>query len=143
LKEESFPWGNDPIESGKPKANTWQGHFPNINSGWDGFKNLAPVKSFAPNRYNLYDMAGNVWEWCADWYDADYYSSLAEKVINDPEGPAQSNDPMEPTIPKKVVRGGSFMCNASYCKGYRVASRMKSSPDTGLENTGFRCVADK
>jgi sulfatase modifying factor 1 len=143
LKEESFPWGNDPIESGKPKANTWQGHFPNNNSGWDGFKNLAPVKSFTPNRYNLYDMAGNVWEWCWDWSDADYYSSLAGKVSNDPKGPQQSNDPMEPTIPKKVVRGGSFMCNASYCKGYRVASRMKSSPDTGLENTGFRCVADE
>jgi formylglycine-generating enzyme len=143
LKDQSYPWGNDPVVQGKPKANTWQGNFPNINSGWDGFKGLAPVKSFSPNSYKLYDMAGNVWEWCADWYDVDYYASVANGVSVDPSGPAKSYDPMELTIPKKVVRGGSFMCNASYCKGYRVSSRMKSSPDTGLENTGFRCVASE
>jgi formylglycine-generating enzyme required for sulfatase activity len=139
----SFPWGNEPVELGKPKANTWQGDFPNDNTGWDGFKGAAPVKSFQANGYGLYDMAGNVWEWCSDWYSSDYYEQLQDGVTINPKGPSKSNDPNEQTVPKRVLRGGSFMCNASYCKGYRVSSRMKSSPDTGLEHTGFRCVADK
>lgn len=141
-KDDSYPWGKENIEQGKPKANTWQGVFPHLNSGWDGYTGLAPVASFVPNGYGLYDMAGNVWEWCSDWYDSDYYSRLQAKLSTNPRGPAQSKDPMEPSVPKKVMRGGSFLCNASSCKGYRVLSRMKSSPDTGLENTGFRCVAD-
>jgi len=139
---QSFPWGNEQVETGKPKANTWQGDFPNHNLGWDGFKGSAPVKSFAANGYGLFDMAGNVWEWCADWYDTDYYSQLKNEISVNPKGPSQSNDPSEPGSPKKILRGGSFMCNASYCKGYRVSSRMKSSPDTGLEHAGFRCVSD-
>ena len=143
LADQPYPWGSEPVENGKPKANTWQGQFPNKNTDWDHFPRLAPVKSFSPNGYKLYDMAGNVWEWCADWYDANYYQELQNKIMTDPTGPGKSNDPMEPTVPKKVVRGGSFLCNASYCKGYRVTSRMKTSPDTGLEHTGFRCVADK
>ena len=141
LKNESYSWGDEPVEKGKPKANTWQGNFPNYNNDWDGYKGLAPVKSFAPNNYKLYDMAGNVWEWCNDWYGAGYYQTLVAQTSVNPAGPAQSSDPMEPMVPKKVTRGGSFMCNASYCKGYRVSSRMKSSPDTGLENVGFRCVS--
>jgi formylglycine-generating enzyme required for sulfatase activity len=140
LAEKKYPWGDEDIETGKPKANTWQGRFPAVNTDWDHFDRAAPVKSFAPNGYGLYDMAGNVWEWCNDWYRPDYY---AHSPANDPRGPEQSYDPDEPTIPKKVVRGGSFLCNASYCKGYRVTSRMKSSPDTGLEHTGFRCVSDQ
>ncbi len=141
LKEQTYPWGNEDVEKGKPKANTWQGSFPNQNSNWDHFKNLAPVKSFAPNGYGLYDMAGNVWEWTADWYDVNYYEQFKNSIADNPKGPVVSNDPMEPTVPKKTIRGGSFMCNASYCKGYRVSSRMSSSTDSGLENTGFRCVA--
>ena len=141
-KDESYPWGTDGIEQGRPKANTWQGSFPWRNSDWDGFAGLAPVASFDENGYGLYDMAGNVWEWCSDWYDPGYYSEC-RSTCTDPTGPARSRDPMEPSVPKKVVRGGSFLCNAAYCKGYRVSSRMKSSPDTGLENTGFRCVADR
>jgi formylglycine-generating enzyme len=140
---QSFPWGNEGVESGKPKGNTWQGDFPNYNTGWDGFKGLAPVKSFMANNYGLYDMAGNVWEWCSDWYGSDYYAQQKDSIAINPKGPLQSNDPTEPTVPKRILRGGSFMCNASYCKGYRVSSRMKSSPDTGLEHTGFRCVSDK
>lgn len=143
LQNARYPWGTADIEAGKPKANTWQGSFPDKNTGWDHFKALAPVKSFAPNKYGLYDMAGNVWEWCSDWYDAYWYTLLKNGNAVNPAGPAQSNDPMEPKVPKKVVRGGSFMCNASYCKGYRVTARMKTSPDTGLEHTGFRCVSSK
>lgn len=143
IKNNKYFWGNEDIERGKPKANTWQGNFPNKNTEWDKFVRAAPVKSFKPNAYGLYDMAGNVWEWCADWYDESYYKSVNTKININPTGPLQSNDPMEPTVPKRVVRGGSFLCNASYCKGYRVSARMKTSPDTGLEHTGFRCVVVK
>lgn len=141
-KDEKYFWGNEDVESGKPKANTWQGSFPNKNTAWDKYPGLAPVKSFYPNAFGLYDMAGNVWEWCADWYTENYYASLKDIKSDNPQGPVNSYDPMEPTVPKRVVRGGSFMCNASYCKGYRLTSRMKTSPDTGLEHTGFRCVAN-
>ena len=143
LQNALYPWGSEDIEAGKPKANTWQGSFPDKNTGWDRFNALAPVKSFTPNKYGLYDMAGNIWEWCSDWYDANWYAAQQNTNAANPAGPAKSNDPMEPTVPKKVVRGGSFMCNASYCKGYRVTARMKTSPDTGLEHTGFRCVSSK
>jgi formylglycine-generating enzyme required for sulfatase activity len=141
LKDKRYPWGNEGIEEGNPKANTWNGSFPNANSGWDGFKGLAPVKSFTPNGYKLFDMAGNVWEWCADWYRNDYYQqSYLAGGIKDPQGPVDSFDPDEPKTPKRVTRGGSFMCNDSYCSGFQVARRMKSSPDSGLSNVGFRCV---
>ena len=138
---EIYPWGNEPINEGKPKANSWQGNFPNLNSKADGFYGIAPTRSFKPNGYGLYDMAGNVWEWCADWYRNDYYTQVA-KGANNPKGPSDGFDAAEPTIPKKVARGGSFMCNDSYCSGYRVATRMKSSADSGMSNMGFRCVAD-
>jgi len=134
-----YPWGNEPVATGRSKANSWGGQFPYHNDQKDGYVMLAPVRSYAPNGYGLYDMAGNVWEWCSDWYDANYYRSSG-KI--DPKGPAKSNDPDEPATPKKSLRGGSFLCNESYCTGYRVSRRMKSSPDTGLEHTGFRCVKD-
>jgi formylglycine-generating enzyme len=141
LIDKKYFWGNEEPEQGKPKANTWQGEFPYLNLSLDKFKGAAPVKSFHPNAYGLYDMAGNVWEWCSDWYTPKYNNDLGI-LLSNPKGPTKSYDPMEPSVPKKVVRGGSFLCNASYCKGYRVTARMKSSPDTGLEHTGFRCVAD-
>lgn len=136
---EVYPWGNEPIDRGAPKANTWDGSFPERNTARDGFAGLAPVRSFAPNGYGLYDMAGNVWEWCADWYRNDYYQQAGEGARN-PQGPANSYDPDEPYMAKRSVRGGSFMCNESYCTGYRVARRMKASPDSGSSNVGFRCV---
>lgn len=140
-KNEIYPWGNENVSLGKPKANSWDGPFPNANSGRDGFKDLAPVKQFPANGYKLYDMAGNVWEWCADWYRNDYYeTSNSPEGVKNPKGPADSYDPDEPYTPKKVARGGSYMCNDSYCSGYRVARRMKSSKDSGLSNMGFRCV---
>ena len=138
-----YPWGDEPIEKGKPKANSWQGTFPSVNTGWDKFQGAAPVRSFAANPFGLFDMAGNVWEWCADWYRNDYYTSVSNQLLQDPQGPSTSYDPQEPTVPKKVVRGGSFLCNDSYCKGYRVTSRMKTATDTGLEHTGFRCVSNR
>ncbi|MES2458089.1 MAG: formylglycine-generating enzyme family protein [Bacteroidota bacterium] len=138
-----YPWGNENPEIGTTKANTWQGKFPIKNTMRDGFDRLAPTKRFNPNGYGLYDMAGNVWEWCSDWYRPDYYKSNTASSVVAPQGPSDSYDPMEPQSQKKVVRGGSFMCHDSYCKGYRVSSRMKSSTDTGLENTGFRCVVSE
>ncbi len=135
-----YPWGNEHVNTGRPKANSWEGKFPYLNEMKDGFATAAPVKSFAPNGYGLYDMAGNVWEWCSDWYDTDYYKSQAKQVSVDPTGPVKSYDPEDEFMPKKSLKGGSFLCNDSYCSGYRVARRMKSSPDTGLEHTGFRCV---
>ncbi|WP_276501118.1 formylglycine-generating enzyme family protein [Terrimonas pollutisoli] len=137
-----YPWGNEPVNTGKPKANSWEGKFPYLNEMKDGYMTAAPVKSFAANGYQLYDIAGNVWEWCSDWYDAAYYLSSGKATAVNPPGPDKSNDPEDLYTPKKSLRGGSFLCNDSYCSGYRVARRMKSSPDTGLEHTGFRCVKD-
>lgn len=140
LSNAIYPWGNDPIDKGSPRANFWQGHFPNSNTKEDGFYGTSPVGSFSSNGYGLYDMAGNVWEWCEDWYRDDYYKEMKNGAIN-PVGPSKSFDPDDPYTPKKVARGGSFMCNDSYCSGYRVARRMKSSKDSGMSNMGFRCVA--
>ncbi len=142
LENNIYSWGNEPVNEGKPKANSWGGKFPYYNDDKDGFVKLAPTKSFMPNGYGLYDMSGNVWEWCNDWYDANYYQTLKNGTALDPKGPAKSFDPDDQYTPKKSLRGGSFLCNDSYCSGYRNARRMKSSPDTGLEHTGFRCVKD-
>ncbi len=136
-----YPWGNIPIEEAYDQANFWQGFFPYENLKKDGFYGTAPVKSYPANKYGLYDMAGNVWEWCSDKYHARFYEQLElQGLAHDPKGPDGSFDPMEPYTPKHVLRGGSFLCNDSYCSGYRVARRMKSSKDSGFNHTGFRCV---
>lgn len=140
--QQVYPWGNEPVNSGQAKTNSWEGRFPYYNEQRDGFITVAPVGSYQPNPYGLYDMAGNVWEWCSDWYDAKYYEALSGIKVKDPRGPSKSFDPLDRFTAKKSLRGGSFLCNDSYCSGYRVARRMKSSPDTGLEHTGFRCVKD-
>lgn len=136
-----YPWGNQLIDQGLPKANTWQGHFPNENILKDKFYRLAPVMSYPPNGYGLFDMAGNIWEWCNDWYRPDYYLWCEKQgIIINPQGPEKPFDPDEPYTPKRVVRGGSFLCTDQYCSGFRVSARMKTSWDTSLEHTGFRCV---
>ncbi len=143
LTQNIFSWGNSTIEEAEKQANFWQGEFPVENLGNDGFEKLSPVKTFPPNGFGMYDMAGNVWEWCSDWYHANYFACLTENnLLDNPLGPEASYDPYLPGSSQKVVRGGSFLCNDSYCSGYRAAARMKSSPDTGLEHTGFRCVRD-
>lgn len=134
-----YPWGNEPVTKGKAVANTWDGHFPDKNSVRDGYRLSAPVKKYPPNRYGLYDMAGNVWEWVADWYRPDYYSVCKQKgVVINPDGPVDSFDPDEPYAQKKVTRGGSFLCSDQYCSGFRIGARQKTSWDTGLNHTGFR-----
>ena len=139
----TYPWGDqDPAEL-KKIANFFQGQFPMTNLALDGYAGTAPVASFPPNGYGLYDMAGNVWEWCADYYDVSYYDMLAQNEFSfNPMGPKTSNDPDEAYVKKRVVRGGSFLCNQSYCSGYRVTRRMKSDEQTSFEHTGFRCACD-
>lgn len=142
LQDKIYPWGNEPVDAGKPKANTWQGHFPDRNTLKDKFYGLAPVASFAGNGYGLYDMAGNVWEWCSDYYNNKYYESVGANGAKNPQGPDKSYDPEDPYAKKRVIRGGSFLCNDSYCSGYRVSRRMKSTEDSGMEHLGFRCIQD-
>jgi len=134
-----YPWGNEAVNQGSPKANFWQGMFPYKNELKDGFFTTAPVKSFPPNGYGLYDMAGNVWEWCADWFDHDFYKKEDAQKSNT-TGPQRGYNPQMPFQQEKIIRGGSFLCNDTYCSGYRNARRMGSSTDTGLNHTGFRCA---
>lgn len=144
LEGKTYAWGDDALDAGgKWRANTWQGNFPVKDEGRDGFAGLAPVRSFPANGYGLYDMAGNVWQWVADWYRPDAYAvPNPHTPVANPKGSGSGYDPDEPYAPKRVIRGGSFLCNAAYCSGYRVAARMKTSPDTGTNHIGFRCVQD-
>lgn len=136
--DETYYWGNEKKEGGKWLANIYQGDFPSNNTKEDGFETTAPVKSFPPNAYGLYDMEGNVWEWCADFYRPDYYSN-SPKV--NPKGPTDSHDPQEPRLIKRVQRGGSFLCNDQYCERYKAGSRGKGEINSPTNNVGFRCVS--
>ena len=139
-----YPWGNQMHPEGKHMGNTFQGQFPHQDIATDGFKGIAPVGRFKPNRYGLFDMAGNVWEWCADWYRPEYYAALAADgaVVSDPKGPADSFDPLEPGVAKRVQRGGSVLCTDQYCTRYMVGTRGKGEVNSGANHIGFRCVRD-
>ncbi len=137
LKDAIYPCGNELKSNGKWTMNIWQGEFPDTHNVQDGFRTTAPVASFPPNGYGLFDMAGNVWEWCSDFYRPDYYQFAP---LANPPGPSDSYDPLEPNSPKRVQRGGSFMCSDNYCRGYRVSARMKQDPDSATFHAGFRCV---
>ena len=122
-------------------ANTYQGSFPNLDAGEDGYRGIAPVKQFPPNAFGLYDVSGNVWEWCNDWYGSDYYAALAKNTLTEnPQGPSVANDPMEPGVPKKIHRGGSFLCTDQYCTRYMVGTRGKGDWRSPANHLGFRCV---
>ena len=139
---QNYPWGNELNPKRKWMANTFQGHFPDKNTSEDGYAGVAPVASFPPNDFGLYDMAGNVWQWVSDWYRPDYYARLGrDGIAIDPQGPYDSFDPQEPGIPKRVQKGGSFLCTDQYCERYISGARGKGDPDTGTNHLGFRCVS--
>lgn len=141
-----FVWGEELAPDGIHRANTWQGPFPWRNFAADGFERTSPVTAFPPNGYGLHDMAGNVWQWTTDWYAARHAADPAKPCCapQNPRGPPVegSFDPRQPSIriPRRVVKGGSFLCAPSYCRRYRPAARHAQMVDTGMSHVGFRCV---
>ncbi|MBL9078846.1 MAG: formylglycine-generating enzyme family protein [Planctomycetes bacterium] len=139
LDRQRYVWGDEARPDGRWMANIWQGTFPRENRTEDGFATTNPVQAFPPNRFGLFGMSGNVWEWCSDRYHPNGYGDGAAVLVN-PQGPADSFDPQEPGVEKRVLRGGSYLCSDVYCLGYLPGTRMKSTPDTSLCHTGFRCA---
>ena len=131
LKQKKYPWGNKLSYSGEHRCNIWQGEFPTSNTEEDGYSKTAPVDAFSPNGFGLYNMVGNVWEWCGDWFSPEH---SREVLITNPIG-AQTGT-------ARVMKGGSYLCHKSYCNRYRVAARSSNTPDSSTGNMGFRCVTD-
>jgi formylglycine-generating enzyme len=140
LDRKRYCWGDQLKPHGIWQANIWQGRFPYENTLEDGFYGTSPVGSFPVNGYGLYDMSGNVWEWCSDWYRPDYYRTLTATITRNPQGPSTSFDPDDKGVDKRVLRGGSFLCSDRYCRRYVPGGRGKGAPDTGACHIGFRCV---
>ncbi|OXM87007.1 formylglycine-generating enzyme family protein [Paenibacillus rigui] len=131
LVQKRYPWGDLLKQDGQHMCNIWQGKFPEKNNLSDGFLGTAPVHSFPPNGYGLYNVSGNVWEWCSDWFSPDWHLTGPR---SNPAGPVRGD--------KRVMRGGSFLCHKSYCNRYRVGARSSNTPDSASSNIGFRCAAD-
>ena len=131
LVQMKYPWGDELTPEDQHRCNIWQGQFPNNNTGEDGYIGMAPARSFPPNDFGLYNMSGNVWEWCSDWFCA---TNQSTNLQENPTGPA--------TGTARSMRGGSYLCHSSYCSRYRVASRSSNTPDSSTGNLGFRCVRD-
>jgi sulfatase modifying factor 1 len=128
-----FPWGDELEPDGEHRCNVWQGEFPDHNTATDGYRGTAPVDAFEPNDYGLYNVCGNVWEWCADWFSPDYHTTDAYDSDN-PTGPDEGT--------QRVMRGGSYLCHESWCNRYRLPARSKNTPDSTTGNIGFRCALD-
>ncbi len=141
LNGKTFSWGDELNPHGKYLANYFQGAFPINDTGDDGFKGLAPVKSFPPNGYRLYDIIGNVWELCSDWYSVGQVS-IGNAVLTNPAGPYATKDPEDPYAIKHVSKGGSYICSDQYCSNYKPSGRQGSAFDSGMSHTGFRCAKD-
>ena len=140
LKDKNYTWGDEERPNGKYMCNHWQGKFPATDLASDGFNYVAPVKSYPPNGYGLYDMAGNVWEMCEDWYGIDWYAKSAKY---NPVGPAIGHDPEGTGYGQHVIRGGSWLCDEAYCFRYRATARQGLDTLTSTNHVGFRCVSDK
>ncbi len=137
----AFAWGDELTPQGKYLANFFQGDFPHRVTSDDGYTGIAPVKSYPPNSYGLYEIIGNVWEWTSDWYRPDTYSQLDKMTVcKNPTGPESSYDPTDPYNQKRVIKGGSYLCSTQYCSNYRPSARMATAIDSGQEHLGFRCV---
>jgi formylglycine-generating enzyme required for sulfatase activity len=125
-----FPWGDELRPDGEHRCNIWQGRFPEENTAEDGYRGTAPVDAFRQNEFGMYNVAGNVWEWCGDWFTADH----PEGPLENPTGPDEGEE--------RVIRGGSYLCHDSYCNRYRVAARTSTDPTSTTGNCGFRCALD-
>jgi formylglycine-generating enzyme required for sulfatase activity len=144
-----YAWGDEFAPKGRQMANTWQGEFPFQNLKHDGFERTAPVGSFPPNGFGLFDMIGNAWEWTTDWYRDGHQvangccgSAGINPTGGDREGSIDVRDTGDP-IPRKVIKGGSHLCAPNYCRRYRPAARMHHPIDTGTSHIGFRCIVRK
>jgi formylglycine-generating enzyme required for sulfatase activity len=132
LEQKRYPWGDDLTPNGRHLCNIWQGEFPYVNTAEDGYAGVAPVDAFPPNGFGFYTITGNVWEWCSDWFSPDHHK-MATRV--NPVGPLNGE--------RRSMRGGSYLCHASYCNRYRVSARTSNTPDSTTTNIGFRCARDR
>lgn len=135
LRQARYPWGDEFTPRGQHRCNTWQGVFPRQNLATDGYLGTAPVDSYRPNGYGLFNTSGNVWEWCSDWFSARWHAPATPETRVDPRGPDNGIG--------RVMRGGSYLCHESYCNRYRVSARTHSTPDSTTGHAGFRCAADE